>query len=38
VPIGRCGSAGEVAEAICWLLSPAASYVAGTIVEVGGGR
>lgn len=38
VPIGRCGSADEVAEAICWLLSPAASYVAGTIVEVGGGR
>ncbi len=38
VPIGRAGSAEEVAEAVLWLLSPAASYVTGTIVEVGGGR
>jgi len=29
VPMGRAGTAGEVAEAVVWLLSPAASYVTG---------
>ncbi|HYB09624.1 MAG TPA: SDR family oxidoreductase [Alphaproteobacteria bacterium] len=38
VPIGRGGSAEEVAEAIMWLLSDAASYVVGTSVRVSGGR
>jgi NAD(P)-dependent dehydrogenase (short-subunit alcohol dehydrogenase family) len=38
VPMQRVGSAEEVAEAILWLLSPAASYVTGTNVVVGGGR
>jgi NAD(P)-dependent dehydrogenase (short-subunit alcohol dehydrogenase family) len=38
IPLGRAATATEVAEAIVWLLSPAASYVTGTIVEVGGGR
>ena len=38
VPIGRAGTAEEVAEAVLWLLSPESSYVAGTILEVGGGR
>lgn len=38
VPMRRAGSPDEVASAILWLLSPAASYVTGTIVEVGGGR
>jgi NAD(P)-dependent dehydrogenase (short-subunit alcohol dehydrogenase family) len=38
VPMGRGGTAEEVAEAVLWLLSPAASYVTGTILEVGGGR
>jgi NAD(P)-dependent dehydrogenase (short-subunit alcohol dehydrogenase family) len=34
----RVGTAKEVAEAIVWLLSDAASYVSGTIVDVTGGR
>ncbi|MDF1793157.1 MAG: SDR family oxidoreductase [Thalassobaculaceae bacterium] len=38
VPIGRAGSADEVAEAICWLLSDHSRYCAGTILEVSGGR
>jgi NAD(P)-dependent dehydrogenase (short-subunit alcohol dehydrogenase family) len=38
IPMGRPGTAEEVAEAVLWLLSPAASYVTGTILEVSGGR
>lgn len=38
VPMGRGGSAEEVAEAVVWLISPAASYVAGALVDVAGGR
>lgn len=38
VPVGRAGSAAEVAECICWLASSAASYVTGTIVAASGGR
>ena len=38
VPIGRAGKAEEVAEAIVFLLSDAASYISGTIVRVSGGR
>jgi NAD(P)-dependent dehydrogenase (short-subunit alcohol dehydrogenase family) len=38
VPMKRAGTAGEVAEGIVWLLSPHASYVTGTILEIGGGR
>jgi NAD(P)-dependent dehydrogenase (short-subunit alcohol dehydrogenase family) len=38
VPIGRAGQADEVAEAILFLLSDAARYIAGTILRVSGGR
>ena len=38
VPLGRTGTAEEVAEAVLWLLSPQASYVTNTILDVGGGR
>jgi len=38
VPMKRAGTVDEVAEGIVWLLSPAASYVTGTILEIGGGR
>jgi NAD(P)-dependent dehydrogenase (short-subunit alcohol dehydrogenase family) len=38
IPMGRIGEAEEIAEAVAWLLSPAASYVTGTIITVSGGR
>lgn len=37
-PLGRAGSPEEVAEAVLWLLSDAAAYVSGAILDVGGGR
>ncbi len=37
-PIGRSGSAEEVAEVIVFLLSDAASYVVGATIDVTGGR
>jgi NAD(P)-dependent dehydrogenase (short-subunit alcohol dehydrogenase family) len=38
VPIGRAGTADEVAEAVLWLLSEKAGYVAGTVFNISGGR
>ncbi len=38
IPMGRAGTAQEVAEAVLWLLSAAASYVTGAVLDVGGGR
>jgi NAD(P)-dependent dehydrogenase (short-subunit alcohol dehydrogenase family) len=38
VPMGRGGSAEEVAEAVLWLLSDAAGYVTGVCLPVSGGR
>lgn len=38
VPMERPGTPEEVAAAILWVVSPAASYVTGAILDVGGGR
>lgn len=38
VPMGRAGTAEEVARAILWLLSDQASYVTDTVLDVSGGR
>jgi NAD(P)-dependent dehydrogenase (short-subunit alcohol dehydrogenase family) len=38
VPMQRAGSADEVAEAIVWLMSDAASYCTGSFIDVTGGR
>jgi len=38
IPMGRAGTPLEVAEGVLWLLSPAASYTTGAILQIGGGR
>jgi NAD(P)-dependent dehydrogenase (short-subunit alcohol dehydrogenase family) len=38
IPMGRVAHADEIAEAILFLLSPAASYITGTELTVSGGR
>jgi NAD(P)-dependent dehydrogenase (short-subunit alcohol dehydrogenase family) len=38
IPLKRPGEPSEVAEAIAWLMSDAASYVTGTTLRVAGGR
>jgi NAD(P)-dependent dehydrogenase (short-subunit alcohol dehydrogenase family) len=38
VPMGRAGSADEVAATIGWLLSDDAGYVTGALLDVSGGR
>jgi len=37
LPMGRAGSAEEVAQAVIWLASDDASYVTGALLDVGGG-
>lgn len=37
-PMGRAGTAMEVAESIIWLLDDASSYVNGALLDVAGGR
>jgi NAD(P)-dependent dehydrogenase (short-subunit alcohol dehydrogenase family) len=38
IPMQRAGTPDEIAKSVLWLLSEAASYVTGTILEIGGGR
>jgi NAD(P)-dependent dehydrogenase (short-subunit alcohol dehydrogenase family) len=38
IPMGRAGTPREVAEGVLWLLSPAAAYTTGAILQIGGGR
>ena len=38
IPVLRSGSPAEVAGAVIWLASPAASYVTGAFIDVTGGR
>jgi NAD(P)-dependent dehydrogenase (short-subunit alcohol dehydrogenase family) len=38
IPMQRAGLPAEVAEGVLWLLSPAASYTTGAVLEIGGGR
>lgn len=38
IPAGRLATPNEVAEAICWLLSPASSYINGTSLTIDGGE
>jgi NAD(P)-dependent dehydrogenase (short-subunit alcohol dehydrogenase family) len=37
IPMGRLARPEEIAETIVWLLSPAASYMTGTVVQCAGG-
>jgi NAD(P)-dependent dehydrogenase (short-subunit alcohol dehydrogenase family) len=38
IPMGRPGSAGEVAQTVMFLLSDAASYITGSVINVSGAR
>jgi NAD(P)-dependent dehydrogenase (short-subunit alcohol dehydrogenase family) len=38
IPLGRPGLPQEIAEGVLWLLSPAASFVTGSILHITGGR
>jgi len=38
IPMQRGGTAEEVSEAICWLLSDQASYSTGSFIDLAGGR
>ena len=38
IPMQRAGTPEEIAQGVLWLLSDEASYVTGTILEIGGGR
>ncbi|MGB3289098.1 MAG: SDR family oxidoreductase [Burkholderiaceae bacterium] len=37
IPMGRLAKPEEIAETVAWLLSPAASYITGTVVQCAGG-
>ena len=37
VPLGRYGSAEDIAETVLWLTGPGAAYVTGAVIPVDGG-
>jgi 3-oxoacyl-[acyl-carrier protein] reductase len=37
IPMGRLGSADEVADAVAFLVSPKSSYITGQVLHVNGG-
>lgn len=37
IPLGRLGNVGEVAEIVCFLLSDAARYITGQVIQADGG-
>lgn len=37
IPVGRFGTAEEIAEVVAWLCSPAADYITGQTINVNGG-
>lgn len=37
IPLKRAGTPEDIAEAVCFLISPAASYITGTVINVSGG-
>ena len=37
IPLGRLGNVQEVAEIVCFLLSPSAAYITGHVMQADGG-
>jgi 3-oxoacyl-[acyl-carrier protein] reductase len=37
IPLGRLGHVAEVAEIACFMLSPAAAYITGQVIQADGG-
>jgi glucose 1-dehydrogenase len=37
-PLRRIGVPDEIAEAVAWLISPAAKFITGAVLTVSGGR
>ena len=37
IPLGRIGTVDDVADAVAYLVSPAAEYITGSVIDVNGG-
>jgi NAD(P)-dependent dehydrogenase (short-subunit alcohol dehydrogenase family) len=37
IPLGRIGTVEDVASAVSYLMSPAADYITGNVIDVNGG-